>query len=87
MQSEGILQTRVPIIDSFIQLIRLCVDDDYFWFRDQYQQQSSGLSIGGSLLSPVFITFYVEYFVSAVLATHPVPFILGLRFVDDVFAV
>ena len=80
----GFVVPPVPV-GEFLDLIRLCVDNNVFEFNGQYFRQRFGVAMG-SPLSPVLAGLYMEYFETVLLPTLPVQPALWLRYVDDVFA-
>ena len=71
--------------EEFLELIRLCVENNVFEFNGEYYRQKFGVAMG-SPLSPVLAGLYMEYFETTLLPTlEPQP-ALWLRYVDDVFA-
>ena len=79
---QGIIQ--IPIGKTeFLSLIKLCVDNNYFCFNDQYYRQKFGISMG-SPLSPVLANIFMEYFETELLPTLTYQPPLWLRYVDDI---
>lgn len=77
----------MPIpINSYISLIRLCVENNYFAFCERYYRSYLGVAMG-SPLSPVLANLYVEYFNCTPLATFDFNPALLVPYVGDVFAV
>ena len=70
---------------EFLDLIRLCVNNNVFEFNGQYFRQKFGVAMG-SPLSPVLAGLYMEYYETELLPTLTVQPALWLRYVDDVFA-
>ena len=78
--------TRLPLpTDTFLELIRLCVDSNSFSFNDNFYSQTYGVAMG-SPLSPVLANLYMEYFESELLPSITPGPSLWHRYVDDVFA-
>ena len=75
---------NVPIPKNcFLDLLRLCVENNYFQFNDKFYKQKFGISMG-SPLSPVLANLYMEFFETEVLPTLPNQPVLWLRYVDDI---
>ena len=78
-------QIELPIPkDCFLELIRLCTNNNYFQFQDRFFKQKFGISMG-SPLSPVLANLFMEYFESELLPTIGPQPKLWLRYVDDIF--
>ena len=78
----GVIQ--IPIEKpQFLSLIELCVNNNYFQFKDQYYRQKFGISMG-SPLSPVLANLFMEYFETELLPTLSYQPPLWLRYVDDI---
>ena len=78
------LEISLPVPKKeFLELIRLCVNNNFFQFKDQFFRQKFGISMG-SPLSPVLANLYMEYFEAELLPTLAQQPLLWLRYVDDV---
>ena len=78
------LDLPVPV-EKFLKLVRACVSDNVFSFKNNFYRQKFGMAMGSSL-SPVLAGLFMEYFESELLPTildHPLPW---YRYVDDVFS-
>ena len=77
-------QISLPIPkDQFLQLIGLCVNNNYFQYENSFYKQKFGISMG-SPLSPVLANLFMEFFESELLPTLPVQPPLWVRYVDDI---
>ena len=81
---SGRVAPPVPT-QEFLELIRLCVENNVFEFNGEYYRQKFGVAMG-SPLSPVLAGLYMEYFESELLSGLQSQPTLWLRYVDDVFA-
>ena len=70
-------------IQVLINLIKLCVNNNYFSFNDNYYKQSFGLSMGNPL-SPVLSNIYMEFFETKLLSSILDPTVVWMRYIDDV---
>ena len=78
---------ELPIpVDAFLDLIKLCVSNNYFSFNYKFYLQTFGVAMG-SALSPVLANIYMEFFESELLPTLPTQPLLWIRYVDDIFAI
>jgi hypothetical protein len=78
-----------PFLSEFVKLLKVCVDQNYFKFNDQFFQQTEGLAMG-SPLSPLLADLYMDNFEQTLFNDSSVntSFIdCWFRYVDDVFAV
>ena len=82
--NSGVLHLPIPI-DSFVSLVRLCVDNNYFSFGDSFYRQIYGVAMG-SPLSPVLANLNKEYLEKSLLPTLNSRPLFWLRYVDDIFA-
>ena len=80
--------TNLPVsIDSFMELLRLCVCDNIFSFGDECYRQISGIAMG-NCLSPVLANLYMEYFETELLPSiFPKDIKCWFRYVDDIFCI
>ena len=70
-------------LDDFIELIRLCVCDAKFSFKEEFFEQKFGLAMG-NCLSPVCSNLYMEFFEKYLLRTILPDDVIWYRYVDDV---
>ena len=74
-------------VDSFMDLLRLCVCDNIFSFGDECYRQISGIAMG-NCLSPVLANLYMEYFETELLPPIlPKDVKCWFRYVDDIFCI
>ena len=66
-----------------VELIKLCVVDNYFGFNGKYFKQKFGLSMGNPL-SPVLSNIYMEFFETRLLPTILRQDIVWFRYIDYV---
>ena len=79
--------TELPLpVNVFIDLIRLCVNDNVFTYNGKFYQQTFGCAMGFPL-PPVLSNFFIEYFECELLPTILQASTSWLRYVDDVFSV
>ena len=81
---EGIINPPISKYD-FIQLLKLCVNDNFFEFNKEFYRQKNGIAMG-SPLSPVLANIYMEYFESTLLPTLNNQPVFYVRYIDDIFA-
>ena len=81
---ENKIEIPVPK-NNFMNLIRLCINNNNFEFENNFYRQKFGIAMG-SPLSPVLANLYMEFFESTLLPTLAVQPKLWLRYVDDIFA-
>ena len=79
----GVINIPIPK-STFLSLIRLCVNNNYFEFNGKFYRQKFGVAMG-SPLSPVLANLFMEHYeselVPAIPGARPK---LWLRYVDDV---
>ena len=83
--SEGRISTPIPKED-FMSLIRVCVENSSFQFKDKFFKQKFGMAMG-SPLSPILANLYMEYFEKELMANIQNKPLMWLRYVDDVWAI
>ena len=81
---ENHISIPIPKL-CFLNLIRICVNNNVFQFEDSYYRQKFGVAMG-SPLSPVLANIFMEFFESELLADITGKPVLWLRYIDDVFA-
>ena len=79
---EKIINVPIPK-DCFLELLRLCVNHNYFQFEDKFYRQKFGIAMG-SPLSPVLANLFMEYIESELLPNISDKPVLWLRYVDDI---
>ena len=84
---EGIVNFPLPI-DSFLDLIRLCVSSTVFSFNGEGFKQKFGVAMG-SPLSPILANLCMEFLETEILENCPpsIKPIMWVRYVDDIFLV
>ena len=83
--TEGCISTPIPK-DDFMSLIRVCVDNSAFQFKDKYFKQKFGMAMG-SPLSPILANIFMEYFETELMQNVRNKPLMWLRYVDDVWAI
>lgn len=83
--NQNVIELPIPI-DVFLDLIRLCVNNNYFTFNNEYYLQTFGVAMG-SPLSPVLANIFMEYLESEYLPNLTPRPLLWLRYVDDIFVI
>ena len=73
-------------VDEIIDLLKLCLSNTCFQWRDSFYEQTSGAAMG-SPLSPVLANIFMEHFEQIALANSTYVPKLWKRFVDDIFAI
>ena len=73
-------------VDEIIDLLKLCLSNTCFQWRDGFYEQTSGAAMG-SPLSPVLANIFMEQFEQIALANSTYVPKLWKRFVDDIFAI
>ena len=79
---EKIINVPIPK-DCFLDLLRLCVNHNYFQFEKKFYRQKFGIAMG-SPLSPVLANLFMEYIESELLPNIVDGPVLWLRYVDDI---
>ena len=55
-------QIQIPLPKAcFLDLLRLCTNNNFFQFKDRFYKQKFGISMG-SPLSPVLANLFMEFF-------------------------
>ena len=73
------------VVDEFLILTRLCVNQSYFQFNGKFYKQGKGLSMG-ECLSPILSKLYMSEYELNLLKQNSRIFLCWWRFVDDVFS-
>ena len=68
------------------KLVRLCINTNYFSFKEEFYRQKFGCSMGGNL-SPILANLYMEYFETVLLPRIKPRDMIWYRYVDDIFSV
>lgn len=69
--------------NTIIELIKLCIKDNYFSFNDSFYKQTFGMAMGNPL-SPVLSNLYMECFETNILPRILPSNLLWYRYVDDI---
>jgi hypothetical protein len=70
---------------AFIKVAKNCMNLIFFMFRDKFDQQTTGTSMGNPL-SPIIANIFISRFETNLAESNLLPRI-WVRYVDDVFAV
>ena len=77
-------EITLPITkDQFFSLFDICVQNNYFRFKEEFFRQKHGISMG-SPLSPVLANIFMEFFESELMPAIPIQPTFYARYVDDV---
>ena len=84
---EGILSLPIEI-DSFLELVRLCVSSTVFSFNNEGYKQKYGVAMG-SPLSPILANLCMEFIESEIMENCPLHLkpVVWFRYVDDIFII
>ena len=82
---ENLITIPIPK-EAFLNLIRLCTENNVFQFEGDYYRQRFGVAMG-SPLSPVLANIFMEMFETELLTSLTGRPLLWVRYVDDIFAV
>lgn len=74
-----------PLINAYVELTKLCMDQNIFQFRDKFYKQTCGTSMGNSL-SSFIAELFMCYFETNLENNELFPR-LYTRYMDDIFAV
>ena len=73
-------------VDEIIGLLKLCLKNTCFQWRDSFYEQTIGAAMG-SPLSPVIANIFMEHFEQSALANSVYVPKIWKRYVDDIFAI
>jgi Reverse transcriptase (RNA-dependent DNA polymerase) len=84
---EWLVTKRVDIhkIKCYMDVVNLCMDENYFKFRDNIYKQTEGTSMGNPL-SPILANIYMKKFETDLSKDKRFPR-CWLRYVDDIFVI
>lgn len=71
---------------SFIKMLKMCLNSNYFCYEDQFYQQTFGMPMG-SPLSPVCADLVMENLLDSVIPRLPYEIGFLMKYVDDIIAV
>lgn len=75
----------LPYVEMYVELTRLCMDQNYFIFRDNFYKQKFGCAMGNSLSGFVAELFMADFEMS--ISKDPRFPRIWFRYADDVFTI
>ncbi|XP_045449970.1 uncharacterized protein LOC123658651 [Melitaea cinxia] len=81
---EKLRDSEMPL--NYIDLLKHCLEGNYFLFQGQYYLQIDGVAMG-SPVAPVLANLWMEHFEEKALSLGPKIIRLWKRYVDDIFSI
>ena len=85
-QDTSLCNRTVLPVQNIIELLGFCLHNTYFSFQNNFYEQVEGAAMG-SLLSPIVVNLYMEYFEKKAIHTASNPPRHWFRFADDTFVI
>ncbi|XP_076032982.1 uncharacterized protein LOC143020445 [Oratosquilla oratoria] len=85
-ETMGYLDNEKLSTSELMRLVNLCLDSNFFNFRDTVYHQRIGTPMG-SPISVILAEITIQQFENEILSTAPTSLKLWTRYVDDVFAI
>ena len=83
LDKDHTLKERIVLaVTDILLLLKFCLENTYFSFKDQFYEQVEGVAMG-SPVSPILDNLYMEYLEQKALSTAPHSPRFWHRFVDD----